>query len=291
MWIFGRHNGLVVGCAIVIGIGAFSQPARGTRLRPATAAAFDDYVRASEARMDQDLRENRFFVIDSLPDAKRSQAYSDIRGGKLYVQSLHATQDGQPIAVPAGLVYDWVGIVFIPGVKLPQVMSLLQDYDRQKYVYKPDIRDSRLLGRDGNNAKVYMQFYSKTIITVVLNGTFNASYMFVSSTRAVGMSYSTRIAEVQNPGKPNEHELPVGNDHGYLWRLRSYWRLAEADGGVYVQVESLGLSRGIPAAFAWIRPLLQMIPEGYLSRVLKSTRNAVEDPKSYQRSAPSVAAD
>ena len=59
-------------------------------------------------------------------------------------------------------------------------------------------------------------------------------------------SYSTRIAEVENAGKSNERELPVGNDHGYIWRLYSYWRIEEKDSGVYVQGESIGLSRTIP---------------------------------------------
>jgi hypothetical protein len=92
----------------------------------------------------------------------------------------------------------------------------------------------------------------------------------------MGESYSTRIAEVKNPDRPNERELPVGDDHGYLWRLRSYWRVEESNGGVYVQVESLGLSRSVPVLFAWLKPFLETIPEGYLSRVLKSTRIAVQ---------------
>jgi hypothetical protein len=70
------------------------------------------------------------------------------------------------------------------------------------------------------------------------------------STRALSQSYSTRIAEVENPHKPCEHELPVGKDHGYVWRLDNYWRIEEKDDGVYVQVESVGLRRTIPAMFA-----------------------------------------
>jgi hypothetical protein len=57
---------------------------------------------------------------------------------------------------------------------------------------------------------------------------------------ALSQSYSTRIAEVEDPDKPNEHELPVGHDHGYVWRLDNYWRIEEKDGGAYVQVESVG---------------------------------------------------
>jgi len=90
-------------------------------------------------------------------------------------------------------------------------------------------------------------------------------------------SCSTRIAEVEDAGKPDEHELPVGNDHGYVWRLYSYWRIEEKDGGVYIQVESIGLSRTIPWAIAWfVNPLVQSIPRSVLSQLLESTRKAVE---------------
>ena len=34
--------------------------------------------------------------------------------------------------------------------------------------------------------------------------------------------------------EPGERERPVGNDGGYLWRLYTYWRLQERDGGVYL---------------------------------------------------------
>jgi hypothetical protein len=36
-------------------------------------------------------------------------------------------------------------------------------------------------------------------------------------------AYSTRVAEVTDPGTPREHELPVGKDRGLLWRLFGYW--------------------------------------------------------------------
>lgn len=274
MWIGKVPTFRLVGFAVLLVL--FAGKARAAHLEPETVSAFDQYVRVTEARMDDDLQKGRFLYVDDLPAEKRARECANVRGGQLFVQSVHAKEKGQPISIPSGLLYDWVGIVFIPGAKLSQVMDVLEDYDHQQQIYKPDIRQSKLLERDGKDAKVYMQFYSKTIITVVINGNFDANYSVISPTRAIGESYSTRIAEVKNPDKPNERELPVGDDHGYLWRLRSYWRVEEADGGVYVQVESIGLSRSLPVLFAWLKPFLETIPEGYLSRVLKSTRVAVQ---------------
>ena len=91
-------------------------------------------------------------------------------------------------------------------------------------------------------------------------------------------SYSRRIAEVEDVGKPSERELPVGNDHGYIWRLYSYWRIEEKDGGVYIQVESVGLSRMIPWAISWlVTPLIRSIPKNVLSDLLNKTRIAVKN--------------
>ena len=86
-------------------------------------------------------------------------------------------------------------------------------------------------------------------------------------------SRSTRIVEVANPGKASQHELPAGNDHGYVWRLNTYWRVEEKDGGVYVQNESVALTRSVPLLFAWlVNPLIKSI---VLLRLLNATRKAV----------------
>ena len=89
-------------------------------------------------------------------------------------------------------------------------------------------------------------------------------------------SYSTRLAEVQNAGQADEHELPVDDAHGYLWRLFMYWRFEEKDEGVYVQLESIGLSRAVPAIIGWlVNPLLRSVQRETLTSLLGATRAAV----------------
>jgi hypothetical protein len=254
------------------------QPVRATELKPETVKAFDEYVQITEAQMDDDLRDGRFLLTDRLPEDKRMQAYADLRAGKFYIQPLHTLKDGQPIPVPNGIIHDWAGIEFIPGGTLARTMALLHDYDHQAEIYQPDVRKSHLVEQHGNELKVSMQLANKAIITVVLNANFDVFFSVLSDTRATGTSYSTRLAEVEKPDKPNEYELPVGNDHGYLWRIYSYWRVEQADGGVYLEVESVGLTRNIPALFAWVEPFLQSIPRAYLNRFLSSSRRAVQDP-------------
>ena len=248
-----------------------------TELKLETATAFDRYIKATEERMAEDLRRGRFLIVDNLPESGRQQAYSQLKQGQFYIESLRTKEDGKPILVPGGLIHHWVGVAFIPRTTLSQILAVLQDYDNHKILYKPDVRDSKLLTRDGNDFKVYLQFYRKSLASVVVNVNVDIRYTLIGATRAMSKSCSTRIAEVEDAGKPDEHELPVGNDHGYVWRLYSYWRIEEKDGGVYIQVESIGLSRTIPWAIAWfVNPLVQSIPRSVLFQLLESTRKAVE---------------
>jgi len=169
-----------------------------------------------------------------------------------------------------------VGAAFIPGASIPQILTVLQDYDNHKNVYKPDVRQSKLLEHSGTQFKIYLQLQRKLLVTVVVDANFDVQYTLLGTTRATSKTYSTRIAEVANPGKADQHELPVGSDHGYLWRLYSYWRIEEKDAGAYIEVESVGLSRSVPWVLAWlVNPLLESIPRGVLSDLLVATRRAV----------------
>ena len=257
-------------------LGVLVAPGQAAELKTDTATAFDRYVRSTEAQHAEDLRSGHFLVIDRLPVASRQETYARLHQGQIYIEQLHTKEDARPIPVPNGLVHHWAGLIFMPGATLSQVLAVLQDYDNHKNVYKPDVRRSKLLENNGNEFKVCLQFYRKTIVTVVINADFDVHYTMDGPTRAHSKAYSTRIAEVEDPDKPNEHELPVGNDHGYLWRLDNYWRIEEEDGGTYLQVESVGLSRNIPAIFAWlINPLVRSIPRTVLSNLLNATRRAV----------------
>jgi hypothetical protein len=252
-------------------------PTQAAELKPGTAAAFDRYIRATEAQHTEDLYQGHFLIIDGLPEASRGQIYARLHQGQTYIEPLHTKEHGKAIPIPGGMVHHWAGVIFIPGANLSQVLVVLQDYDNHKNIYKPDVRRSKLLERNGNDFKIYLQFYRKSIVTVVINANFDVQYTMSDPARALGESYSTRIAEVENPDTPHERELPIGHDHGYLWRLDNYWRIEEKDGGTYVQVESVGLSRSIPAIFAWlINPLVRSIPRAVLSNLLTATRRAVE---------------
>ncbi len=248
-------------------------------LQPETAAAFDQYIQATETRIASELRTGPFLFVDALPEERRREAYAHLRDGQIRVEQVNTMAEGHPIEVPHGLIHDWIGVLFIPDASLARTLAIVQDYNNHQNIYKPDVRNSKLLERDGDHFKVSFQLYKKSLVTVAINANFDVDYQHISPSRVVSRAVSTRLAEVENPGQPSQRELPVDDGHGYLWRLNTYWRFEEEDGGVYVQLESVGLSRGVPAIIAWlVNPLLKSIPRGTLTSLLTATRSAVANP-------------
>jgi len=251
-------------------------PTPSSDLKPETVSAFDHYIRVTEARMQDDLHNDGFLVIDRLPPSPQRKAYDRVRNGEIYIQKLHTPEDGRSIDIPSGHIHHWVAVIFVPGKTLLQAVAVLQDYDIHQDIYKPEVRRSQILERTGDDFKIYLQFYEKSIVTAVFNANFDVSYDDPDTTRFESTSRSTRIAEVQNAGKKDERELPVGHDRGFLWRMNSYWRVEEKDGGVYLQNESIALTRRVPAIMAWIvNPLLESIPRALLSKLLFGTRDGM----------------
>ena len=251
-----------------------ASPALASELTPETTAAFDRYIRLTEERMKDDLRDNHFLYIDRLPEERRAKIAAEMQRGEFFIERLHTLENGQPIHIPGGAIHHWIGIAFIPRATFSQTLKVLQDYAKYQEIYKPDIRKSKLLESDGKKSKIYFQLYKKSVVSVVLNANFDADTRLISKTRGETWSDSTRVAEVRNPGEPDEHELPVGQDHGYLWRLNSYWRIEEKDGGVYLQVESAALTRTVPAIFGWI---VHNLSRSVVTNLLNSTVKAVND--------------
>lgn len=104
----------------------------------------------------------------------------------------------------------------------------------------------------------------------------DARFTRLDPNRAQSRIYSTRIAEVEDPDTLSEHEKPIGRDGGYLWRLYTYWRFLERDGGTYVQCESISLTRGIPSGFGWlVGPFVTSIPRESLAFTLETTRRTL----------------
>lgn len=248
----------------------------GSSLQPATIRAFENYVAATEARLGKSLGQTDFFWIDELPPQQRKETYERLKNGKVELRRVSGEQGAGGNTIPGGMIHDWQGMVFIPGVKLDEVLDFLKDYDSRATDYAPDVERSKIEEHDGDHYRVFMRFHRKKIITVVLNTEQEITYYRDSRTRAHSRSTATRIAEVENAGTPQEKEKPPGEDSGFMWRLETWWRMEERDGGVYVENEVVSLTRDIPSGLAWmIEPFVTGIPKESLEFTMGATRRGV----------------
>lgn len=254
--------------------------AGAAELNRKTTAAFDRYVAATEARFVDELKpDGPFLYIDKLNNNDRQKAYQQLKNGEILVEKRETKAPGiNADSVPDGMVHHWVGLIFIPGATLKQTLPLVKDYDRRADLYKPDVIASHTTWHKGDDYKMFLRLYQKKFTTVVFNTDYDVHWGEVTPTRVYSNSISTRIAEVKDAAKPDGTELPVGTGHGYLWRLNTYWRFEEKDGGVYLQCEAVSLTRDMPYGLGWLlKPLVTSIPKASLNRALGQTRIVVEE--------------
>jgi hypothetical protein len=245
--------------AALLGVISLADDGNLPPLKPAVQAKYDDYVRAAEARIQDEVQSPTFLWTQGSP-----ARWQLVRGGQVVAEPSGKTGD---LDIGSAIIHDWTGAAFIPGVSLSQVVSFLQDYPHHKDYYDPEVTDTRLLSHEGDNWRIHFRLYEVKVVTVVLDVDQTVTYHPVSPTRLYTSAAATSIAEVNTKR---------GHDRGYLWRLNTYWRLEERDGGVCVESRSISLSRTPPLGLGWLfNPIISSLPGGSLSRLLIATRKAV----------------
>jgi len=240
-----------------------------TELRPATARAFERYIQGVQARIDARVAGRQSFLWTDDAPVRRAR----VQRGEVVAERARGSR---PVAVPDGLVHDFIGAVFISGVTLAQTLAFVQDYNHHRNFYGPELMDSRIISRDGEHFVLFMRLKKKKIITVVVDTEHDARFFPLDATRWHSRSRTTKIAEVEDPGTPNERELPVGTGYGFMWALDTFWRFVERDGGVYVECQAVSLSRSIPWVLGWlINPIVSSLPRDSLANTLGATRAGV----------------
>jgi hypothetical protein len=238
------------------------------QLNPRTLEAFDAYIHHAETEMQQTLHGSGLFLW-SQQTPERTQ---EVGRGQVVAQFW----SGQgPVKVPKGLIHDWIAAAFIPDWSIQEIFAVIQEYDDHRNTYKPEVIDSKLISRNDNDFRIYLRLLKK-IITVSLDTDYEVHYCPVDQTRWVCRSYTTRIAEVENAGSPEERVLQPDTGYGFLWRLYSYWRFEERDAGVVVECRAISLTRDVPFGLGWaIEPIIRKAPQGV----------AHQHPRSYTPSA------
>jgi hypothetical protein len=121
-----------------------------------------------------------------------------------------------------------------------------------------------------------MRVRQRHVLTVVMDTTYDVTFARFDALRGYSISRSTQINEIDSPGTRHERALSSSEEHGFLWRLNTYWSYEERDGGLYMQIESVSLTRSIPTGLGWaIGPFVQSVPRESLEFTLRSTCNAL----------------
>jgi hypothetical protein len=259
---------------------ALAEPASGEDLKPKTVEAFDHYVQLTEAQIDSELaRRESYLWVENLPEDRRAAAEAQLRAGQVVIERLDTLDPDdreKRIPVPDGMIHHWIGTVFIPGATLTQTLALEEDYDHHQDYFRPDVMRSKILRHDGNDFTIEMRLYKKKVVTTVLDTEHEVHYTFVDSTHAWSRSQTTRVQEVDKAGGKDESLESAGHDRGFLWRMNTYWRFEEKDGGTYIECQAVSLTRDIPAGLGWlIGPYVMSVPRESLTFTLATTRSAV----------------
>lgn len=239
--------------------------AGAAELQPRTVEAFDRYVQRAEERIDT---AKSFLWADESPDRARR-----VRQGEIVAEPFTGRPD---IVVSGGLIHDWIGVVFIPGSTVDETIARLEDYNSHKNIFKPEVIDSRTLSHQGNDYSIYLRLVKKKVVTVVLDTEFDVHYTQVDKTRWRSVSRSRKVAEVVHAGKSDERALPPGTGEGFLWKLNSYWRFLDRDGGTWVECEAISLTRDVPTGLGWlIEPIIRNLPKESLVNTLSAARKSL----------------
>src|SRR5260370_37104869 len=109
-----------------------------------------------------------------------------------------------------------------------------------------------------------------------MDTTYEITFGRLDAQHGYSTSRSTRTAEIDSPGTDKERTLNSSEEHGFLWRLNTYWSYEERDGGLYMQIESVSLTRSIHSGLGWsVRPFVESVPRESLDFTLRSVANAL----------------
>jgi hypothetical protein len=237
-------------------------------LKEDTVQAWDAYIRSINSNMaGRGTGGGAFLWVDSSPDLGPR-----VRRGEVLV----AGHDLR--VVPHGLIHHWVGAMFIPNATLDEVRGVLDDYVHYPDFYRPIVAKSKLVERTDDCEKVTLLMVQKAFsVTGAVQADEEIQTIQLDADKMYSFTRSVHAQEIANYGRADERLLPEGRGPGYVWRMFGITRLEQRDDGVYVEMETIALSRGIPVEFRWlIKPLTEKLPRNIMFEMLNDTGAAVK---------------
>jgi len=222
---------------------------------PTASSAFNTYAHTVESRLaQQHSTPNTFLVLPSDPTA-----LTQLRAGQLLIEHLTTPTTSD------ALIHHWRATAFVPNTTAADFEHLLQDFSAYSKNFAPQIVSSTVLSQTPTDTVLRLRTRQHHVITVVLDATYDVTFGSLDPTHGYSISRSTRVDEI-NPG----------GDNGFLYNLNTYWSYEQRDGGLYLQIESISLTRNVPRGLGWaVQPFIESIPRESLTFTLTSARNAL----------------
>jgi hypothetical protein len=237
-------------------------PSRAAALKQETVDAWDRYIHAANARLQDRAAQGQFLWIDESPER-----LGRVHAGDVVVSPMNRS----PEAVPSGLIHHWIGGTFVPGARIDDVIAVVRDYDRYRQYYKPSVIDARTISRKAEEDRFSVVVIDKAMFMKrALDSEYQSRFVEVDGRKWYSIAQTTRIQELVD-----RRPVPEGEGSGYIWRLCTISRYEERDGGVYIETEAMALSRPIPVTLHWVvDPIVRRISRSSLTISLEQTRDA-----------------
>jgi hypothetical protein len=219
------------------------RPSSAAELDARTAAAYDQHVTELTQAFARQTGGEAFLDHHGADDLAR------MRRGEILLAA--GTGDGIT-NVPRGLIHHWRAAAFIPNITLERLLMIVQDYSAYADVYDWVIA-SQLVARAGDRYRSFFRVkQSAGVVTGVVDVWMVTDYRRIKADRAIATAKAECVRQVEHAGERDETRLRQGTGSGYIWRANALSKYLERDGGVYVELDTIGLSRGYPALLGWI---------------------------------------
>ncbi len=263
-------GGSRLGVMLLLVAALFPVEVHAANLKAETVAAWEDHVQSVTAASQDRVRPGGSFLWTY----ENPDRVANVHNGEIVVAPAPGPS---PLRVPGGLIHHWVAAAFFPNVTLNDVLEVTQDYDRYQEFYQPSVIASKAVARGDTDDYFSMRLMNKAFfLKTTLDADYQTTNVRLGDRRFYSISRSTRVQEIEDYNQPAEHRLPEGEGSGYIWKLFSVVRMEERDEGVYLEMETLALSRDIPAAVRFaVDPIVRRVSRNSMLLSMKQTEAAV----------------
>lgn len=242
----------------------------GGEPKPGAIAAFNSYIQSIEARLLKQHQTAAGFVV---PLAQGVEAAGRLHRGELIVERV-IPSPGQTL--PGAMLHHWRGTAFAPGARAAEFGRLMRDFEAYPRTFAPQVLRATAAAKSDSHVQASMRVRQRHVITVVMDSSYDVTFGHLDEARGYSLSRSTKMSEISSAGTKDEHALSSEEEHGFLWRQNTYWSYEERDGGLYMQIESVSLTRAIPAGLGWaVGPFVESVPRESLEFTLPSVCSAL----------------